>query len=95
MERPATRHPRPGWQRALGLAGIALHLVVGYFYATAGLVVPGPWLVVLLLVWVALLVAGLLLWRRHPLWVLLVPVVALALLVGGVSLGGALLGWTA
>lgn len=86
---------RPGWTRALGLVGIAAHLVVGYIYLTAGLVTPAPWLVGFLLVWLVLLILALRLWRRHPLWVLLVPVLALGFLVGGLSLGGALLGWSA
>lgn len=85
----------PGWKRALGILGIVAHLVVGYFYLAAGLVTPAPWHVGFLLAWAALLVIGISLWRRHPLWILLVPVLALGLLVGGVSLGEALLGWTA
>ena len=71
------------------------HLVVGYIYVTAGLVTPMPWLVGFVLVWLLLLIIGISLLRRHPLWVLLVPVLALGLLVGGLSLGGALLGWSA
>lgn len=94
-QEPDASPAQPGWKRALGIVGILLHLVVGYFYLTAGLVVPGGWLVVFLLVWVALLVVAIRLFRRRPLLVLLVPVVALALLVGGVSVGGALLDWTA
>ncbi|MBB1515728.1 hypothetical protein H5398_07045 [Tessaracoccus sp. MC1679] len=86
---------QPVWKRALGILGLALHVVVGYLYLTAGLVTPAPWLVGFLLLWVVLLVVGIYLFRRHPLWVLLVPVLALGLLIGGVSLGGALLGWTA
>lgn len=91
---PALPSP-PGWQRALGLLGLAAHLVVGYFYLVAGLVTPAPWLIGFFLLWVVLLIVGISLMRQHPLRVLFVPVVALGLLVGGVSLGGALLGWTA
>ncbi len=92
----ADRRPsHPLWTRVLGIAGIVVHLGVGYFYLAAGLVVPGPWLVVFLLVWVALLVLGIHLVRRAPLWAMLVPVVGLGFLIGGVSLGGALLGWSA
>lgn len=86
---------RSGWKRALGILGIVLHVVVGYFYVAAGLVTPAPWLVGFLILWVVLLVVAISLFRRHPLWVLVVPVLALGLLVGGVSLGEALLGWTA
>ena len=86
---------RPVWERIFGFIGIAAHLVVGFFYLTAWLVTPAPWLVGLILVWVALLVVAILLLRRRPLLVLVVPVVALGLLIGGISLGEALLGWTA
>lgn len=86
---------QPVWKRALGILGIVLHFVVGYFYLAAGLVTPAPWLVGFFILWVVLLVVAIFLVRRHPLWVLLVPVLALALLIGGVSLGEALLGWTA
>lgn len=89
------RPPPAGWQRALGLVGLVAHLVVGYLYLAAGLVVPVPWLVVFLIAWVALLVAAIYLLGRHPLWVLAVPVLALGILIGGVSLGGVLLGWSA
>lgn len=83
------------WRRAVGFVGIAAHLVVGYFYLASGLVVPPLWVLVFLAVWVALLVLCIALLRRHPLWVLLVPLIALALLVGGVTVGEALGGWQA
>lgn len=85
----------PVWQRVLGLVGIAAHLVVGYFYLASGLVVPPVWVAVFIIIWMALLVVAIVLLRRHPLWVLLIPVIALAVLIGGVTLGGALLGWQA
>lgn len=83
------------WHRVLGALGIVAHSGVGYVYLAAGLVVPMPWLIGFLLLWLALLVLAIRLWRRKPLWVLAIPVVAVLLLVGGVSLGGALLGWNA
>ena len=86
---------QPVWKRALGILGIVLHVVVGYFYLAAGLVTPAPWLFGFLILWVVLLVVAISLLRRHPLWVLAVPVLGLVLLIGGVSLGEALLGWTA
>ena len=92
---PPPRPAQPRWRFALGVLGLAAHVVVGYLYLTAGLVTPLPWLVAFLIAWLVLLVAALVLLRRHPLWVLLVPVLALGLLVGGLSLGGALLGWRA
>lgn len=95
MNPPPDVSSKPVWQRALGILGIVLHLGVGYFYLTAGLVTPWSWLVGFLVVWVVLLVVGIVQLRERPLWVLLIPVAALCILIGGVSLGGALLGWTA
>ncbi|GAA4889512.1 hypothetical protein GCM10025789_02410 [Tessaracoccus lubricantis] len=94
-EASAAQGHTEAWKRALGIVGLAAHLVVGYLYLTAGLVVPGAWLVVFLAIWVVLLVVAIRLLRDRPLWVLLVPVVALGILIGGVTLGGVLLGWTA
>ncbi|MHA6523272.1 hypothetical protein [Tessaracoccus sp. G1721] len=85
----------PVWKRTLGVVGLVAHVAVGYLYLAAGLVTPAPWLVGFLLLWVVLLGVAIALMRRRPLWVLLVPVVALGLLLGGVTLGEALLGWTA
>jgi hypothetical protein len=86
---------RPAWKFVLGFIGIAAHLVVGYFYLVAGLVTPLYGLIVLWILWLALLAVAIWMLRRHPLWVLAVPVVALGILVGVVTLGGAFLGWTA
>jgi hypothetical protein len=74
--------------------GFALHLVVGFFYISAGLVVPGPWLFALWALWgamAALAVAR----RQQPLFVLATPFAALVLLVVVASLGGRFLGWQA
>jgi hypothetical protein len=86
---------RPVWQLVLGFVGIAAHLVVGFFYLTAGLVTPLYGLIVLWIVWLALLALAIWMLRRRPVLALLVPVVALGILVGVVTLGEALLGWTA
>jgi hypothetical protein len=86
---------RPTWKLVLGVIGIAAHLVVGYFYLVAGLVTPLYGLVVLWILWLALLVVAIWMLRRHPLWVLEVPLFAVAILVGVTAFGGAFLGWTA
>jgi hypothetical protein len=74
--------------------GFTLHLVVGFVYAASGLVVPVPWLFALWALWgglAAVAVAR----RRQPLFVLLIPFVALALLLVITSLGGYFLHWQA
>lgn len=81
--------------RALAtVLGFALHLVVGFFYISAGLVVPGPWLFALWALW-AVMAAVAVARRRRPLFVLATPFVAVALLLVAVSLGGRFLGWQA
>ena len=74
--------------------GLAAHLVVGFFYLAAGLVVPGPWLFVLWAVWLLLLVLAIRR-RQRPPWVLAIPVAAVVLLLVAVSLGERWLGWQA
>ncbi len=76
----------------VGMAGMAVTLFV---YAASGLVVPGWAVAVLSAVWALLLVVACRWWTRHPRWVPLVPVAALAVWFAGVSAGGAWLGWTA
>lgn len=75
-------------------AAVLLHLVVGWFHLTSGLVAP-PWAVVLLNVeWLALAVA---IWRfRHrPPVALSVPFVSAGILLIVLWFGGAVLGWSA
>jgi hypothetical protein len=86
---------RPTWKLVLGVIGIAAHLVVGYFYLVAGLVTPLYGLIILWILWLALLAVAIWMLRRHPLWVLEVPLFAVAILVGVTAFGGAFLGWTA
>ena len=77
-----------------GLAMAAL-LVIGIFYVSAGLVAP-LWAVIgLVIIWVSLVVVGLRWFRRHPLRVLVLPVVAVVVWFGVITLGERLLGWTA
>ncbi len=77
-------------------SGLVLLLAVGVFpYASSGLVAPPEGVLLLWALWVALLVVALR-WRtRRPLWVPVIPVVGLGLWFAVISLGGALLGWTA
>ena len=83
----------PGYIAA-GLAMAAM-AVIGVFYVSAGLVAP-LWAVIgLVIIWVVLVVLGILWFRRHPLRVLVLPVVAVVVWFGVITLGERLLGWTA
>lgn len=86
----------PDWvPTAAAVAALLAHLMVGYFYAISGLVAP-TWAVVMLLVWwFVLLVAGIVMWRRRSLWVLAVPGIALVTWIVVLTAGDAWLGWTA
>lgn len=86
---------RPVWPFLLGVVGIGAHVVVGYFYLVAGLVTPVYGLIVFWIVWAALFVVALRMLRRHPLRILPIPLAAFGILLGGMSLGGAVLGWSA
>lgn len=77
-----------------GLAGLA-HLVVGYFYAAGGLVIPGYALLPLWLFWVVLALWLVRLVILRSWWTPAVPVVAAAVLALSLVVGGNLLGWQA
>ena len=79
---------------AAAVAMLAL-LALAPFYFAAGLMAPGWAVVLLVVIWVALFVLGVVWFRRRPLWTLPLPVVALIVWWGGLSAGEALLGWTA
>ena len=83
-------HRLPQW------IALALHILVGVFpYAASGLVAPLYGLVVLALIWLAGIIV-ILRWRPANAWlVLLVPVAAVALWFGVLTLGEAVFGWTA
>jgi hypothetical protein len=83
----------PGYIAA-GLAMAAM-AVIGVFYVSAGLVAP-LWAVIgLVTIWVVLVVVGVLWFRRRPFLVLLLPVIAVLVWFGALTLGERLLGWTA
>ena len=79
------------------LGGIALALTVALapFFVASGLMAPGWAVAAFIAVWAALVVLAALWIRRHPLRVVPVPFIAAALWLGGMSAGGAWLGWTA
>jgi hypothetical protein len=76
------------------LSGV-LHLVVGYFYAVSGLVVPGYALFPLWLWWIGLAMVLFRLAFRGSWWTPAVPAVAAGTWFLVVLGGGALLGWQA
>ena len=83
--------------KVFAAAGIVLHLVAGVFpFAASGLIAPLWGVVVLYLWWLALLAVAIRLVRTRR-WrlVLAVPFAAVAGWFALMSLGGAVLGWTA
>ena len=74
--------------------GVVLHLIVGYVYLVSGLVVPFPFVLLLLAVWVALTILAVRRWA-NPWWVLAASFLAAAVWMLVVPGLGGLLGWTA
>lgn len=83
----------PGYVAA-GLAMAAM-AVIGVFYVSAGLVAPLWAVILLVIIWVVMVVLGVVWFRRRPFHVLLLPVIAVLILFGVITLGERLLGWTA
>ena len=75
--------------------GIVGHLAAGVWYAASGLVAPGWAVVGLLIVWAALSVVLWRLVRRRSGWAIAIPVLDLAIWFAVISIGEALLDWTA
>ena len=74
---------------------MAAMAVIGVFYVSAGLVAPLWAVILLLIIWVVLVVIGVVWFRRRPFLVLLLPVIAVLVWFGVITLGEQLLGWTA
>lgn len=77
------------------VVGLVLHVALLPVFLVAGLVVPPLAVAGLLAVWVALLVVAVKWRNRRPGFVLATPLIALVVLVAVVSLGEALLDWSA
>jgi hypothetical protein len=76
-------------------AGLAGHVVMLLWFGASGLVAPVWAVACLLAIWVVLLLAGYWLRANHPLWMLVIPAIDVAVWVAGISAGDAFLDWTA
>lgn len=81
-------------QYVLGALALAAMLVLAPFFLASGLMAPGWAVATFVAIWLALFVLGCLWVRRKPLRVIPLPFVAAAVWFGGMSAGGAWLGWT-
>ena len=79
----------------LGGIGLVLHLAVFALYLVAGLAVPPYGVLFLWTIWAVLFGIAIWLLRTHPAWTPLVPIGAVVIFYGVLSLGEALLGWRA
>ena len=87
----------PQGRRASPWPFVAMMGMAGTFflYAVSGLLAPWYGVVLLLLVWVVLFVVACRWWTPHPKLMLLLPVAAVAIWFAVLTLGEALLDWTA
>ena len=86
---------QPTVQRILAAVAMLAMLAKAPLYFASGLLAPRWAAVLFILVWLVLFGLGCFWFRRRPLWVLGVPVVAAAVWFGGMSAGDVFLGWTA
>ncbi|MEV0456594.1 hypothetical protein [Catellatospora methionotrophica] len=80
--------------KIVGVLGIVAHVVLAPYYLASGLLAPLWAVIVLMVIWTALLVYAIRLWRTRPFLVPLVPVVAVAVWFAVMGAGEAWLGWT-
>jgi hypothetical protein len=86
---------RPGVRGAARWIGLVLFIGISWLYLASGLLAP-MWAVgVLWVLWLALLVALIKVWRSHPWLVLATPVLAYLIWAGVLLLGEFFLGWSA
>ena len=79
------------------IAGLALAamLALAPFFFASGLMAPGWAVGIFIGVWLLLFGLGCFWIRRKPLWVVPLPLIAVAFWFGGMNAGAAWLGWTA
>jgi hypothetical protein len=75
--------------------GLILHVPMLLIFIVQGLVMPTEGVLLLVGAWAVLLVAIVLLWRRAPIFIALVPIIDVAVLYGVTAIGKALFDWRA
>lgn len=93
-QRPPSRR-RPLVTVAGVVAVVGQLIVLVPFTVASGLVAPLGGVVALYVVWAAFAAGLYLLWRRHPVLTPLVPLANLGVLLGVITLGERVLGWSA
>jgi hypothetical protein len=78
----------------LAALALAAMLVLAPFFVASGLMAPGWAVALFIAIWLALFALGCVWIRRKPLRVVPLPFLAAAVWFGGMSAGGAWLGWT-
>ena len=89
----AAARPRLTGRTVVGWAGLGLHLLVGFPYLVSGLIVPHPAVELLWLLWAVFFAGALLLMRRRPVFVPLVPLAALGAWFAILAYGSSQLHW--
>lgn len=92
---PMPRDARTGAKYVAGVLALAAMLALAPFFLASGLMAPGWAVGIFIAAWLVLFGLGCFWIRRKPLWVVPLPFIAAALWFGGMSAGGAWLGWTA
>ena len=83
-----------GGRLAAAIVALLAMAPVGFFYAASGLLVPGPWLYLMWVLYLALLMLAIWLARRGSFLVLVVPVGAAVAWWSIIALGEEYGGWT-
>ena len=87
-------HRSGGGRLAAPIVGLLAMAPVGFFYVASGLLVPGPWLYLIWVLYLALLWLAIWLARRGSFAVLVVPVAAAVAWWSIIALGEEYGGWT-
>ena len=89
------RDTRTSAKHAAAVLALAAMLAIAPFFLAAGLMAPGWAVGIFITAWLVLFGLGCYWFRRKPLLVVPLPFIAAAFWLGGISAGGAWLGWTA